>query len=69
MESRDPRVERESRLMGKVCDLCREMKLIYQSCSRLRATLGSSLIRDTDGSRCYGSIYGFGYDDDNDVPR
>jgi hypothetical protein len=36
------------------------MKLIYQSCSRLRAALGSSLIRDTDGSRYNGSIYGFG---------
>jgi hypothetical protein len=36
------------------------MKLIYQSCTRLRVALGSSLIRDTDGSRCYGSIYGFG---------
>jgi hypothetical protein len=22
--------------------------------------MGSSLIRDTNGSRCYGSIYGFG---------
>jgi hypothetical protein len=31
--------------------------------------LGAPLIRDTDGSRYYGSIYGFGYDDDNDVPR
>jgi hypothetical protein len=37
------------------------MKLIYQLCSRLRAALGSSLIRDTDGSRRCGSIYGFGY--------
>jgi hypothetical protein len=46
--------------MGKVCDLCRGMKLIYQSCSRLREALGAPLIRDTDGSRCYGSIYGFG---------
>jgi hypothetical protein len=36
-----------SRLVGKVCDLCRGMKLIYQPCSRLRAALGSSLIRDT----------------------
>jgi hypothetical protein len=45
--------------MGKVCDLCRGMKLIYQSCSRLRAALGASLIRDTDSLRCYGSIYGF----------
>jgi hypothetical protein len=31
--------------------LQRVVKLIYQPCSRLRATLGSSLIRDTDGSR------------------
>jgi hypothetical protein len=46
--------------VGKVCDLCRGMKLIYQSCSRLRAALGSSLIRDTDGSRYNGSIYDFG---------
>jgi hypothetical protein len=46
--------------VGKVCDLCRGMKLIYQSCSRLRAALGSSLIRDTDGSRYNGSIYYFG---------
>jgi hypothetical protein len=30
-----------------VCDLYRGMKLIYQSCSQLRAALGSSLIRDT----------------------
>jgi hypothetical protein len=58
-----------SRLMGKVCDLCRGMKLIYQPCSRLRAALGSSLIRDTDDLRYNGSIDGFGYDDDNDVPR
>jgi hypothetical protein len=40
----------------------------YISCVMLWATLGAPLIRDTDGSRCYGSIYGFGYDDDNDVP-
>jgi hypothetical protein len=36
------------------------MKLIYQSCSQLRAALGSSLIRDTDGSIYNGSIYYFG---------
>ena len=36
------------------------MKLIYQPCSRLRAALGSSLIRDTNGSRYNGSIYDFG---------
>jgi hypothetical protein len=55
--------------MGKVCDLCRGMKLIYQSCSRLRAALGSSLIRDADDLRYNGSINGFWFDDDNDVPR
>jgi hypothetical protein len=37
------------------------MKLIYQSCSQLRAALGAPLIRDINGSRYYGSIYGFGY--------
>jgi hypothetical protein len=36
------------------------MKLIYQSFSRLRATLGSSLIRDANDLRYNGSIYGFG---------
>ena len=40
--------------------LQRIVKLIYQPCSRLRAALGSSLIRDTDGSIYNGSIYGFG---------
>jgi hypothetical protein len=55
--------------MGKVCDLCRGMKLIYQSCSQLRAALGSSLIRVTDDLIYNGPIYGFSYDDDNDVPR
>jgi hypothetical protein len=58
-----------SQLMGKVCDLCRGMKLIYQSCSWLRATMGAPLIRDTDDLRYNDSIDGFGYDDDNDVPR
>jgi hypothetical protein len=45
------------------------MKLIYQPCSRLRADLASSLIRDTYDLRYNGYIDGFGYDDDNDVPR
>jgi hypothetical protein len=53
--------ENESRLMGKVCDLCKGIKLIYQSCSWLRAALVSSLIRDTYGLRCYGRVYGFGF--------
>jgi hypothetical protein len=46
--------------MGKVCNLCRGKKLIYQPCSRLRATLGSSLIRDTDDLRYNGFINDFG---------
>jgi hypothetical protein len=54
------RVERESRLVGKVCNLFRGMKLKYQPCSRLRAALGSSLIRDIDDLRYNDSIDGFG---------
>jgi hypothetical protein len=37
--------------MGKVCDLCRGMKLIYQLFSQLRAALGASLIRVIDDLR------------------
>jgi hypothetical protein len=40
--------------------LQRVVKLVYQPCSRLRAALGSSLIRDTNGSRYNGSIYDIG---------
>jgi hypothetical protein len=40
--------------------LQRVMKLIYQPCSRLRAALGSSLIRDTNDLKYNGSIYYFG---------
>jgi hypothetical protein len=36
-----------SRLVGKACNLADCQKLVYQPCSRLRATLGSSLIRNT----------------------
>ncbi len=36
------------------------MKLIYQPCSRLRAALGSSLIRDTYDLRYNDYVYGFG---------
>jgi hypothetical protein len=43
------------------------MKLICQSCSWLRAALGSPLIRDTAGSRHNNSINGIWFDDDNDV--
>jgi hypothetical protein len=66
--SGQPRLERESWLVGEVCNLCRGMKLIYQSCSRLRAALVSSLIRDIAGLRFNGSINGFWFDDNNDVP-
>jgi hypothetical protein len=45
------------------------MKLIYQPHLWLRAALGAPLIRDIDGSRYNDSNYGFGYDDDDDVPR
>jgi hypothetical protein len=69
MVSHDPWAEQESRLMGKVCDLYKGMKLIYQPCSRLRAALRAPFIKYTNGSRCYGSIYGFRYDDDNGIPR
>jgi hypothetical protein len=63
MGSRDPQAERESWPLQSV------MKLIYQVCSMLRAALGAPLIRDIDGLRYNGSIYGFGYDNDNDGPR
>jgi hypothetical protein len=33
--------------MGKVCDLCRVLKPVYQTCPQLRAALGSSFIRRT----------------------
>jgi hypothetical protein len=33
--------------VGKVCNLCRVLELVYQPCSRLRVALGSSLIRRT----------------------
>ena len=46
--------------MGKVCDLCRGLKLIYKLCSQLRAALGSSLIRDTYDLRYNDYVYGFG---------
>jgi hypothetical protein len=69
IESCKTQAGKGSRLMGKVCDICSGMKLIYQPCSRLRAALGSSLIRYTDDLRYNGSINDFGYDDDNDVSR
>jgi hypothetical protein len=68
MGSSVPQAKRESRLVGKVCDLYKGMKPIYQSCSRLRASLGSSLIRDTDGSRYYVLSMDFvTYDDDDSI--
>ena len=68
MGSSAPRAERESWFMGKVCDLCRGMKLIYQPCSRLRVALGAPLIIDRDDLKYNASIDGFGFNDDNDVP-
>jgi hypothetical protein len=41
-----PRLERDHDLWVK-CNLCRVLKLVYQPSSRLRAALGSSLIRRT----------------------
>jgi prepilin-type processing-associated H-X9-DG protein len=61
--------ERESWLVGKVCNFYRGMKLIYQSYKRLRAALESSLIRDTDDLRHNDSLNGLWFDGDNDVPR
>jgi hypothetical protein len=43
----EPRAEWESRLVGKVCDLCRVLEIGNQSCSWFRAALGSYLIRRT----------------------
>jgi hypothetical protein len=63
-----PRLERDHSSWVKCATSAEGMKLIYQPCSRLKAALGSSLIRDTDGSRCYGSINGLWFDGDNDVP-
>jgi hypothetical protein len=48
MESHDLQAERESRLVGKVRNLCRVYeKLIYQSCSRLWVAKGAPVISDT----------------------
>jgi hypothetical protein len=54
-----PRAERESRLMGKVCDLCRGNETDMSVVLTVMSGLGSSLIRDTDGSIYNGSIYYF----------
>jgi hypothetical protein len=48
MESHDLRAERESRLVGKVRNICRVYeKLIYQPCSWLWAAMGALVISDT----------------------
>jgi hypothetical protein len=49
--------------MGKVYDLCRGMKLVYQPCSRLRAALGAPLIRFTGDLRHDGHGDDIGDDD------
>jgi hypothetical protein len=60
MESHDLWAEWESRLVGKVCDLCRGLETDISVVLTVMSGLGSSLIRDTDGSRYNGFIYGFG---------
>jgi hypothetical protein len=55
-----PRLERDHSSCVKCATSAEGMKLIYQSFSRLRAALGSSLIRDTNDLRYNGFIYGFG---------
>jgi hypothetical protein len=64
-----PRAERESRLVGKVCDLYRGNETDISVVLTVMSGLGSSLIRDTDGSRLNGSICEFWFDDGSDVPR
>jgi hypothetical protein len=55
-----PRAERESRLVGKVCDLCKGLETDISAVLTVMSGLGSSLIRDTDGLRYNDFIYGFG---------
>jgi hypothetical protein len=43
----EPRADWESQLVGKLCNLCRVLEMVYQACSQLRAALGSSSIRRT----------------------
>jgi hypothetical protein len=45
--------------MGKVCDLCRGNETDMSVVLTVMSGLGSSLIRDTDGSIYNGSIYYF----------
>jgi hypothetical protein len=67
MESHDLRVERESRLVGKVHNLCRVLwKLIYQPCSQLWAAKGAPVISGTWSETFWftggNETDGFGYD-------
>jgi hypothetical protein len=55
MESHDLRAEWESRLVGKVCDLCRGNETDISVVLTVMSGLGI-LFRDTDGSRYNGSI-------------
>jgi hypothetical protein len=45
--SGQPRLERESRLMGKVCNLCRVLETGMSAVLMVKSSLGSSLIRIT----------------------
>jgi hypothetical protein len=69
MESSALWLERESRLVGKSVQPLQGNETDISVVLTVKTTLGSSLIRDIDDSRCYGSINGFWFDDDNDIPR
>jgi hypothetical protein len=45
--SGQPRLERESRLVGKVCNLCRVLETGISHVLTVKSSLGSSLIRRT----------------------
>jgi hypothetical protein len=57
MESSAPRAERESQLMGKVCDLCKGLEIDILVVLTVKSDLGSSLIRVTNDLRC--NCYGW----------
>jgi hypothetical protein len=45
--SGQPRLERESRLVGKVCNLCRVLETSISVVLTIKSSLGTSLIRIT----------------------
>jgi hypothetical protein len=65
MESHDLREEWESRLVGKVCDLCRGLETDISAVLTVMSGLGIlwleiHMVQYTDGSIYNGSIYYFG---------